>query len=77
MKIAITIESDEIGTIEISNGYVLREYGDNPRAVAAEILVDTLVPRALGALQVRPADDPAEVPYETTPEAPVSESIDE
>lgn len=52
MRITITIDSDEIGAIEISSPAVHREAGDNPRAVAAALLADVLVPRALGALQI-------------------------
>ncbi|UAW09404.1 hypothetical protein SEA_KLEVEY_46 [Arthrobacter phage Klevey] len=73
MKIIINIESPSLGEITIESPNYAEEAGQNIRTLAAAVLVDTLVPRTLGALQVKPQEDPA---GEDLP-GPTPESIEE
>ncbi|UKH48334.1 hypothetical protein SEA_LILMAC1015_48 [Arthrobacter phage Lilmac1015] len=60
MKIIINIESPSLGEITLESPNYGEEAGQNIRTLAAAVLVETLVPRALGALEVRPAETAGE-----------------
>ncbi|WBF79014.1 hypothetical protein SEA_BOLT007_46 [Arthrobacter phage Bolt007] len=60
MKIIINIESPSLGEITIESPNYAEEAGLNVRTLAAAVLTGTLVPRTLGALQVKPSEDETE-----------------